>query len=135
VVCSFCHTETGLNKEDTVSGNHAVSREADSSPNNEPRDEVQPADFAINAKVRHVLARRWVRKDGLEVGTTDGVVFLRGNLDREPGGPPEEENPMARERFLWRLRNELLAIPGVMEVVMDVTDSERTDIPWRGTRG
>lgn len=118
-----------------MSGNHAVSRETASSPNNGPQDEVQPADFAINAKVRHVLARRWVKKDGLEVGTTDGVVFLRGTLEREPGGPLEEENPMARKRFLWRLRNELMAISGVMEVVMDVTDSERTDIPWRGTRG
>ena len=126
---------TGLKKEDTVRGNHAVSRETASSLNINIQEDVQPADFAINAKVRHLLARRWVRNDGLEIGTTNGVVFLRGLLCREPGGPLEEETPLARERFLWRLRTELLAIPGVVEVVMDVTDSERTDTPWRGTRG
>ncbi len=97
-------------------------------------DETQPADFAINAKVRQVLSRRWVNLGGLEVGTTNGVVLLRGNLDREPGGPVEMETPMARTRFLSRLRSELMAINGVLEVEMNIKETERTDIPWRGTR-
>ncbi len=86
-----------------------------------------PADFAINAKVRQVLARRWVQMKGLEVGTTDGVVLIKGRLEREPGGLTLQGDALAQERFLWRLRSELRAIPGVADVVMDVAAMERTD--------
>lgn len=84
------------------------------------------ADFAINAKVRQVLARRWVIPEKLEVGTTDGVVLLKGHLEREPAGPGTEDVD-ARGLFLRRLRTELKAIPGVVDVVMDAPEAERTD--------
>jgi hypothetical protein len=83
------------------------------------------ADFAINARVRQVLTRRWVRRDQLEIGTTEGVVVLKGQIEREPG-TPETEDDAARERFLHRLRSELKAIPGVVDVVMDTDSTERT---------
>ncbi len=85
------------------------------------------ADYAINARVRQVLRRRWVRGDGLEIGTTDGVVLLRGPLELEPVSCREDEDSLDRERFLWRLRSELKAIPGVVDVVMEDGDEERTD--------
>jgi hypothetical protein len=85
----------------------------------------QPADFAINAKVRQLLARRWVRTEGLEVGTTDGVVVIKGPLEREPGSLTMASDPDARDRFVWRLKSELRAIPGVTEVVLEVHSTER----------
>jgi hypothetical protein len=90
--------------------------------------ESPAADFAINARVRQVLTRRWVRRDQLEIGTTDGVVVLKGQIEREPAAV-ETEDPGAQERFLWRLRAELKAIPGVVDVVMDTDSTERTQAP------
>ena len=86
----------------------------------------RPADFAINARVRQVLSRRWVNLQGLEVGTTAGVVVLKGKLERELDGARGTMDREAYERFLWRLRSELKAIPGVSDVAMEVCDIERT---------
>lgn len=94
-----------------------------------PDGESQPADFAINARVRQVLARRWVIPHGLDVGTTDGVVLMKGRVEREPGGPVGTGAEDARERFLRRLRSEIKAIPGVVEVIMEIPEVERTDTP------
>ncbi len=117
--------EPGLAKEEvTVKGDELTARNAGRDLQRNPD---QPADFAINAKVRQVLARRWVQSEGLEVGTTDGVVLLKGRVEREPGGGSAAGDGVARDRFLWRLRSELRAIPGVVEVVMDMADTERTD--------
>lgn len=84
-----------------------------------------PADFAINARVRQVLTRRWVRTDGLDVGTTDGVVLIRGRLEREPGGLTLSSDPDAGERFARRLKSEIKAIPGVTDVLMEIHETER----------
>lgn len=84
-----------------------------------------PADFAINARVRHVLARRWVQTDGLEVGTTDGVVLIKGRIEREPGGLTLASDTDAGDRFVHRLRSEIKAIPGVTDVVMEIHGAER----------
>ena len=67
-----------------------------------------------------------MKLQGLEVGTTDGVVVLKGKLERELDGGRDEMDPEAYERFLWRLRSELKAIPGVTEIAMEVCDIERT---------
>lgn len=85
----------------------------------------QPADFAINAKVRQLLARRWVCVDGLEVGTTDGVVVIKGSLEREPGSLTMGSDSDVGDRFVRRLRGELKAIRGVTDVVLEVHPIER----------
>jgi hypothetical protein len=84
-----------------------------------------PADFAINARVRQVLTRRWVLTEGLEVGTTDGVVLIKGQLEREPGGLTMGTDADAGDRFVRRLRSEIKAIPGVTDVVMEIRGVER----------
>ena len=84
-----------------------------------------PADFAINAKVRQLLARRWVRIEGLEVGTTAGVVVIKGCLEREPGGLSMGNDADVGDRFVRRLRGELKAIPGVADVVLEIRPTER----------
>ncbi len=94
-----------------------------------PDPEPEAADFAINARVRHILTRRWIKREGLQIGTTDGVVVVRGPLERESAGPGIEESQTAHDQFLRRLRTELLGIPGVVDVVMEICNSERTDSP------
>jgi len=77
-------------------------------------------DYAIQARVRQLLARHWVRAEGLVVGTTEGVVVLKGPLAVEPGGGTRLDDPLQRARFLQRLRTEVAAIPGVREVVLEM---------------
>ena len=72
-------------------------------------------DFAINARVRRTLNRRWIRPQRLDVGTTDGVVFVKGPLEVEPGF----REPLDREHLIRQLRSELQAIPGVVDVVLE----------------
>jgi hypothetical protein len=76
---------------------------------------VAQLDFAINARARRAIARRWIRCDHLDVGTTDGVVLVKGRLELEPGGPELVD----RERLIRGLRSDLTAIPGVVDVVME----------------
>lgn len=96
------------------------------SPPEERADQAEaPADFAINARVRQVLTRRWVRTDGLEVGTTAGVVLIKGRIEREPGGLALGGDGDAGDRFVRRLRSEIKAIPGVTDVVMEIPSAER----------
>jgi len=87
---------------------------------------VSAEDFAINARVRQALARRWIRHQGLEVGTTDGVVLVKGRLDMEPGGPDVPGEDFPQERLVRRLRADLVAIPGVVDVVMEFHRSDRS---------
>jgi hypothetical protein len=76
---------------------------------------VAERDFAINARVRRTLGRRWIRPQRLDVGTTDGVVFVKGPLEVEPGF----REPFDRERLIRQLRSDLQAIPGVVDVVLE----------------
>jgi hypothetical protein len=76
---------------------------------------VAGRDFAINARVRRTLGRRWIRPQRLDVGTTDGVVFVKGPLEVEPGF----REPFDRERLIRQLRSDLQAIPGVVDVVLE----------------
>jgi hypothetical protein len=94
---------------------------------------VPENDFGINGRVRHVLAKRWVRSETLEIGVTEGVVLLKGYLDLEPGGGADLTNGGARARFLRRLRGDLLGIPGVTDVVMDLHSSEESAARWMQT--
>jgi hypothetical protein len=82
---------------------------------------VAEQDFAINAQVRRALARRWIRSECLDIGTTDGVVLVKGRLELEPGG----SQPVDRERLIRRLRTDLTAIPGVMDIVMEFHRGEQ----------
>lgn len=109
-----------------------------------PRDDVQrggagdrsaeSADYSINARVMQVLARRWVSLSGIEVGTTGGVVLIKGTLEREPGGW-EANDDLARERFVHGLRSAIRGIPGVVEVVMELNEQENTEAPWTERAG
>ena len=84
-------------------------------------------DYAIHARVRQLLARHWVCPDRLLVGTTEGVVVLKGDLAVEAGGGVRLDDPLQRARFLQRLRSEVAAIPGVEGVVLDLNRCRETE--------
>ena len=81
---------------------------------------MREKDFAIHARVRRALARRWVRADRLEIGTTEGVVLLKGRLETEPGDRADSAGNEAWGRFVQDLSRELRAIPGVVDVVLEI---------------
>jgi hypothetical protein len=96
-------------------------------PREDDRSRVGPAnlsaDYTINARVMQILTRRWVTLSTVEVGTTDGVVLIKGALEREPGGW-EEADDLSRQRFLHSLRTAVRGIPGVVDVVMELNAPE-----------
>ena len=76
-------------------------------------------DSKIQARVRILLARRWVDLQSVTIGTTNGVVYIGGQLRTtgSPGGGTETELPARREVFEQRIRREIAAIPDVRDVV------------------
>jgi hypothetical protein len=81
---------------------------------------VLTEDYAINARVRQLLQRHWVRPERLAVTTAEGVIVLTGALALEPGGGADLAEPVRLTRFLYRLRADLAAIPGVQDVVLNL---------------
>ncbi|MBP7669501.1 MAG: hypothetical protein KA123_02875 [Candidatus Eisenbacteria bacterium] len=80
-------------------------------------------DYAINARVRRVLARHWIDPGSFEVGTTDGVVVMKGRPSFAMEGE-EFRDPLRCARMLQRLKSEVAAIPGVNDVVVDLHGGE-----------
>lgn len=88
-------------------------------------------DFRINASVHTALVRFWIDTVNLEFGTTNGVVYLRGDLQRlsfrsrRENGKDEETTFLAR-----RLDAELKQINGVRDIVYDLRNVARVNGRW-----
>ena len=91
------------------------------------------SDFAIQARVRRLLARHRMRTDCLEIGTTQGVVVLKGRLERAPGVPRREDDDWERE--VRELAAAIRALPDVVDVATQLHEPERMDPPCTGTEG
>ena len=76
-------------------------------------------DSKIQAKVRILLARRWVDLRSVTIGTTNGVVYIGGELRTEsgPGLDAPDAAPAARDAWCRRIQREIEAIPEVRDVV------------------
>jgi hypothetical protein len=76
-------------------------------------------DSRIQARVRILLARRWVDLRSVTIGTTNGVVYIGGELKTADG--PGHDAPgaaaVARETWCRRIQREIEAIPEVRDVV------------------
>ncbi|MFH1143088.1 MAG: hypothetical protein V1774_00920 [Candidatus Eisenbacteria bacterium] len=81
-------------------------------------------DYAINARVRQVLARHWIHPESLQVGTAEGIVVLKGPLVVEPGGGVNLDDTVHRARLVQRLRSEVEGIPGVRQVVFQLDSGQ-----------
>ena len=76
-------------------------------------------DSKIQAKVRILLARRWVDLRSVTIGTTNGVVYIGGELRTESGPGLGAPGSAATARDAWcrRIQREIEAIPEVRDVV------------------
>jgi len=75
----------------------------------------QTIDTQIQARVRLLLARKWVDLKSLTIGTTNGTVYLGGGLKLTGAGTSGEGR--GGRTWLTRLRQEICAIPEVNDVV------------------
>ncbi len=80
-------------------------------------------DFRINAAVQIVLSRRRANTGGLDFGTTNGVVYLRGTV---LGAGPGSSAPAAGRSVLQEIEREIRQVPGVRDVVSHVTGTQQT---------
>ncbi len=90
-------------------------------------------DSKIQAKVRILLARRWVDLGSVTVGTTNGVVYLGGRLQATGGPGPSgaTSDPPGHDAWRQRIRREIAAIPEVRDVVFRLHDTDLPEGPCR----
>lgn len=84
----------------------------------------QTIDTQIQARVRLLLARKWVDLKSLTIGTTNGTVYLGGGL-RLTGGAKGDAR--GGRTWLTRLRQEICAIPDVNDVVFQFHQIEEEE--------
>lgn len=88
---------------------------------------MKAEDYAIAARVRRTLARLWIRTDTLEIGTTEGVVLLKGRLEfASRAGVRSGEG---WEHTQSRLGVALRTIPGVVDIVLQLRPPDTSETP------
>jgi hypothetical protein len=90
-------------------------------------------DSKIQARVRLLLARRWVDLRAVTVGTTNGVVYIGGSLQAAAGpgaGLPGGEADRS-DSWLGRIRREISEIPEVRDVVFQLQNAGATGELWQ----
>lgn len=105
-------------------------------------------DYRVNAEVRRILVSRWVDVSRLQLGTTNGVVYLMGSLDttvmdpgrRQAAGRSGDWQPAAvpqrspAERLLhlaMSLEKEIRRIRDVRDVVFKLDNVFKRSGRWR----
>ncbi len=98
-------------------------------------------DYKINALVRHFLVSHWVDVSRLQVGTTNGVVYLIGYLDTTVEDPSRSTNATrdSREedralRVAQMLDKQLRRLPEIRDVVLKLENVHRKGRLWRAVR-
>ena len=95
-------------------------------------------DYRINAEVRRHLVSRWVDLQRLQLGTTNGVVYILGALDSTMEDPrrrlDEGAERSSTERVLrlaMRLERELRGMRDVRDVVFKFDNVFKRGGRWR----
>ena len=83
------------------------------------------SDSKIQAKVRILLARRWVDLRSVTIGTTNGVVYIGGDVRISGGSGAWDQTSAGADgaggtRWLSRIRREISEIPEVRDVVFQL---------------
>ncbi len=95
-------------------------------------------DYRINAEVRRFLVSRWVDVALLQIGTTNGVVYLMGSFEPlvedalQRVGQVQERDPAKRVlRLLLLVEKEMRRLRGVRDVVFNLRNVRRKGGIWR----
>jgi len=105
---------------------------------------VSSQDYRINAEVRRLLVSRWVDVSTLQIGTTNGVVYLMGSFEpavedalQRVGQPPEQDPAQRLLRLLMVVDRDLRRLRGVRDVVLNFRNVRRKGGIWkvRGPQG
>ena len=95
-------------------------------------------DYRLNAYVRRFLVSRWVDVNRLQLGTTNGVVYIMGALDTTMEDPyrrmDEAVNQASSERLIrlaMSLEKSLRRIPEVRDVVFRLENLHKRGGRWR----
>jgi hypothetical protein len=103
---------------------------------------VSVVDYRINAEVRRHLVSRWVDVSRLQLGTTNGVVYVMGFLDttmEDPGrrlDEMEQRHPGARAlQLAMRLDRDLRRLPDIRDVVFKLENVFKRGGRWRTMDG
>jgi len=99
---------------------------------------VSSQDYRINAEVRRLLVSRWVDVSLVQIGTTNGVVYLMGTFEPlvedalQRVGQVRERDPAQRVlRLLLLVDKELRRMRGVRDVVLNFRNVRRKGGIWR----
>lgn len=99
-------------------------------------------DYRINAEVRRFLVSRWVDVELLQLGATNGVVYIMGRLDttlEDPGRRMDEQvHRDAAVRVLQlalSLERDLRRIRDVRDVVFKLENAYKRGGRWRALDG
>ena len=95
-------------------------------------------DYRINAEVRRHLVSRWVDIQQLQLGTTNGVIYVIGKLDTTMEDPrrrlEEGAGRLSAERVLrlaMHLERELRGIRDVRDVIFKLDNVLKRGGRWR----
>lgn len=99
-------------------------------------------DYRINAEVRRVLVSRWVDVNLLQLGSTNGVVYVIGTLDttvEDPSRLEAEAPSMGRIerglRLAQSVDREIRRIRDVRDVVFKLTNAYKRGGRWHSVPG
>ena len=98
-------------------------------------------DYKVNAEVRRFLVSHWVDVSRLQIGTTNGIVYLIGYLDTMADDPARRTDE-AREssvedrtlRVARMLDKQLRRLPEVRDVIFKLENVHRKGRIWHAAR-
>jgi len=106
-----------------------------------PGGAVSAQDYRVNAEVRRLLVSRWVDVSQLQIGTTNGVVYLLGRLDTTMEDPAKRDEMRGRGSsdrtvsLVVALEKDLRRMRDVRDVVMKLDNAIKRGGRWRATDG
>ena len=99
-------------------------------------------DYRVNAEARRLLVSRWVDVSALQIGTTNGVIYVLGRLDTTVEDPGKRDERRRRtgvgERLLIlvsALEKDLRRIRDVRDVVFKLDNLSKRGGRWRAADG
>ncbi len=87
-------------------------------------------DHAVMNRARAVLLRRWIDTRPLDLGSVNGVVYVRGRLRRNPLFPAQLDAGRDERALVHALERDLRAIEGVKDVILELEGFERREDHW-----